>query len=227
MYNYDLATDALITAKLFSVRESSSLWIGYIVFIVLAHMAPTLVLHLRLVSLASTHSSTSNSGMICNYAAQFASLRPYVWMAAVVGCGGIRGQLLQLIFPWLSYLFLIDYPMMWWSALTRRKVPADSAVVTDHQQQQGSSSEPQSWTAKAFPWLHLVNYLSLHSFCAVILEDLPVTAITTWVYLAGASPERPIVINTWLFYISVLPALGNTAFLFFNCSEPWWFQGRV
>ena len=38
------------------------------------------------------------------------------------------------------------------------------------------------------------------------------TAITTWAYHAGAAPTQPLVINTWLFYFSSLPALLGVAY---------------
>ena len=272
---WDLISDIIVLVNLYGVSYyvtyyeagySSSLWVAYLILLFAANMIATLILHLRLVALArnTTTTNTTSSSSGCggkgigraypSSAASFGSLRPYFWMASWVGCG-VCGQVVQLLFPWVCYLFIIDHPMMWAHAATSRRLKRGSAPGVDltlytpppeqqqqqrggndqqqqhrpqqhHQQQQqqqrcctcgtccccSSKTTPPTPKAAAFPWLHLEHYASLHSFWLTLVESIPTTAITTWAYHAGAAPGRPLVINTWLFYFSTLPALLGVAY---------------
>ena len=266
---WDILSDVIVLVKLYQVRYSSSLWVAYLVLLPAANMIATLVLHFRLVALAHSTGSSSSGGSGVGggiaYAASSSSLRPYVWMAAWVGCG-VCGQLVQLLFPWFCCLLIIDHPMMWAHAATSRRLKRGSAPGVDltsdtpppeqQQQQRGAKDhhhqqqhvqqqqQQQHWQQQqhvnlhqppqqqrcctcccccrktppptpksaAFPWLHLEHYASLHSFWLTLVESIPTTAITTWAYHAGAAPGRPLVINTWLFYFSSLPALLGVAY---------------
>jgi predicted outer membrane repeat protein len=240
---WDVVSDLIVLVKLFEARSRSSLWVVYLILMPIAHMVPTLVLHLQLAVLARSSDSRS-------YAERFTSLRPYLWMAPPIGLGGVCGQVVQLVPLWLFYLLLIDQPMMWVHALTRRKLfvqpqkPAGVAALRNNasqlqqqhegqqQQQQPEQPQPQSQeqrqqqgscsgcsccgstrtSSAAFAWLNLEHHLSLHGLWVVLLEDIPLTAVTTWAYHEGATPGRPLVINTWLFYFSTVPALGSIAY---------------